>query len=74
MQRVRLETAGGELVTDEEYIPPFKKHPEVIVWGSRFFAYAGGTIGALRDATVYREAFTYCITGTEKTLAAEEKA
>lgn len=36
---VRLETAAGELVTDEEFILPFVYGlPKIVLWGERFFA------------------------------------
>jgi hypothetical protein len=73
VRRIRLETAKGELVTDGECIPPFIRQPDVVVWGFRHFAYAGGTIGAGKDVLVYREVFAYHITGMEKDLAPGEK-
>lgn len=37
MLKVRLTTYGGGLVAEVE-IPPFQKLPEVLCWGSRYFA------------------------------------
>lgn len=61
MMKVRLETSGGELVTERE-IPPFNTAPDVLLWGSRVFREC--TPDGPRDpgeAFVYREAFAFAI-------------
>jgi hypothetical protein len=54
MQKVRLETSGGDLVA-ELTIPSFMAPPEVLVWGNRVFAQEPGT------ENTYSEVFAYVV-------------
>lgn len=69
MVPVRLETAQGELVSDQEAILPFNVLPGVVQWGARTFrlhSETGHTDPYGRSCPVYRECFIYFITGLEK--------
>lgn len=69
MVPVILQTSDGQLVSDEEAVLPFRTPPEIIVWGHRFFRLHdpdGGKDKWGRVIPIYREAFTYFITGREK--------
>lgn len=67
MVPIRLETAAGALVSDEESIPPFQTLPEFIIWGNRTFKYVSvasnptALPGGMVKQPVYRECFTYVI-------------
>lgn len=53
MPTVKLYTRDGGFVTEEQF-PPFVTRPEVVVWGSRFFAWN-------EAHQQYREVFAYWI-------------
>jgi hypothetical protein len=55
---IRLVTAQGELVHDGE-IPPFKKIPDVINWGSRTFQLVAHDLSLEPTREVYQEVFAY---------------
>jgi hypothetical protein len=61
MIRIRLVTSDGREVEDV-FIPPFRKLPEVLVWGARMFSFHRD----LKDdadpcSAEYREVFAYWI-------------
>jgi hypothetical protein len=61
-QHVKLYTDGGAPVDSERFvvggeIPPFDKHPDVLLWGTRIFRFSH----AEPDHLVYVEAFTYAL-------------
>ena len=59
MIKVRLAIPDGGYVADVT-IPPFKKLPDVIVWGQRFFTFHKDLPEPEDDcAAEYREAFAY---------------
>jgi hypothetical protein len=66
MRKIRLAIRGGGHVADVE-IPPFRKMPDVVVWGERFFA-LHGELSADGDACSheYREVFVYVIPPDER--------